>query len=93
MILRNRCPIAKTPGNATIVIAVRGTLIAAINPIATTKLKNWTAMIGANAINIWTDLISELARLIICPLCTRSKKQMTTFLDVEKAGFAVGTQL
>ena len=50
--MRNRCPIAKTPGNAIMVIAVRGTLIAAINPIATTKLKNWTAMIGANAINI-----------------------------------------
>ena len=47
--------------------------------MATIKLRNCTAMIGANAKNIWTERMSELALEMIWPLCTRSKNENDNF--------------
>ena len=55
----------KTPGSATIAIAVSDRLIWAISTMAIMKLKNCTVMIGAKARNIWIERMSELALLMI----------------------------
>ena len=43
-----------------------------MKPKATTAMEHWTRMDGANVMYIWTERMSELAREMSCPDCTRS---------------------
>ena len=50
----------------------RGTLIDSMKMKATTAMEHWTRMDGAKVMYIWTERMSELAREISWPDCTRS---------------------
>ena len=39
---------------------------------ATTAMEHWTRIMGAKVRYIWTERMSELAREMSCPDCTRS---------------------
>ena len=49
-----------------------GTLMDSMKPKATRAMEHWTRMDGAKVMYIWTDRMSELAREMSCPDCTRS---------------------
>ncbi len=49
-----------------------GTSMCSMKPKATMAMEHWTRMDGANVMYIWTDRMSELAREMSCPDCTRS---------------------
>ena len=50
----------------------KGTLMASMYPKATTAMEHCTRIIGAKVRYIWTERMSELARLMSWPDCTRS---------------------
>ena len=50
----------------------RGTLMDSMKPKATMAMEHCTRMEGAKVMYICTDRMSELAREISCPDCTRS---------------------
>ena len=49
-----------------------GTLMESMKPKATTAMEHCTRIIGAKVRYICTERMSELAREISCPDCTRS---------------------
>ena len=59
-------------GNVATATKVRPTWIDSISTSATTKLTRLSEINGANVRNICTERMSELAREISWPACTRS---------------------
>ena len=59
-------------GSVATATSVRPTWIDSISPNATTKLTRFSEISGANVRNICTDLMSEFAREMSWPACTRS---------------------
>ena len=70
--LRILMPTQKRIGIVAIAIKAKGTLMANMNPKATTPMAHCTMIKGANVAYIWTDRISELAREMSWPDCERS---------------------
>ena len=69
---RSFAPTMYTPGRAATATNVRPTWIEAMTAKATTKLSSDIPIRGAKAATIWTERMSELAREMIWPDCTRS---------------------
>jgi hypothetical protein len=69
---RMRTPTIHTNGIVDIVTNARGTLIDSISAKARMATLHCTRMLGANARYICTERMSELAREMSCPDCTRS---------------------
>ncbi len=63
-----------TPITGMVIMATMasGTLIVSISPNATTAIRHCTMIDGPNVRYIWIDRMSELARDISSPVCTRS---------------------
>ena len=59
-------------GMVAIATNASGTLVASMYPKATTAMEHWTMINGAKVRYICTERMSELAREISCPDCTRS---------------------
>ena len=50
----------------------RGTSIESMKPKATMAMEHWTRIDGAKVMYIWTERMSQLAREMSWPDCTRS---------------------
>ena len=65
-------PTRYTSGIVTIEMSASGTSIDSMNPNATSAIEHCTRMSGANVMYSCTERMSEFAREISCPDCTRS---------------------
>ena len=70
--LRILTPTKKTKGMVAMATKARGTLIDSMKPKATTAMQHCTRIIGAKVMYICTERMSELAREMSWPDCTRS---------------------
>jgi hypothetical protein len=69
---RMRTPTRYTNGSGSRATTASGTCTASMRPKANRKLTTCSTISGANVRNICTERMSELAREMSCPDCTRS---------------------
>ena len=70
--LRILTPTITTKGIVAMATKARGTLMESMKQNATTAMLHCTRMLGAKVRYICTERMSELAREMSCPDCTRS---------------------